>query len=157
MLTDSKENKTFEKSKRLISNRCRYDRSTEAAKDNPMTINNVTFVQSPFDNDNIQIIGDVVAMLGGEYSKSVCTLRVSPNITDFQEHPVDTEEVQVRNVTVFAVTPETAEYRFELGGTTQHTHTVEGKGHTFTLLRTGVKPIQGQDFPLFDFLVEVDD
>ena len=111
----------------------------------------INLVMSPF-SPNLEVVGDIVLMIHVPYSDKEVTLRVAPNVQDYQER-ADQPGIQVRQVMVTNATPDTCTLKFDLRDNSTQRFELDGKTYEIKLLRIGQQNLQGQDFRCYEFHV----
>jgi hypothetical protein len=113
----------------------------------------IQIVDSPLGSPMETVFG-IVLMVRSPRSERSVTVMVNPAAIDYQEHPVDTPELQVRGAFTMGYTEETAELFFDLDGAPTHRVTIGGKQYEIRLMGIGKQDQEGQSFPMYDFLVQ---
>lgn len=104
--------------------------------------------QSPF-RPNLEVFGDIVAKVHVPYSDRNVTLKINPNITEYQEDQ-STDDAQIRQVTITTDTDETVSIQLDLDSNRSEAVTVAGRRYLVELANIGKENQQGQEFPFFE-------
>ena len=113
----------------------------------------VKFILSPF-NPNIESVANLVMSVHPPYNDRMVTLKVNTGYADYQEN-VETENpnIQVKQVMAMQDTDDTQTLAFDLDNNNAHVIKIDDKSFVIKLLDISKKNIEGQDFPVFEFLV----
>ena len=104
--------------------------------------------QSPF-RPNVEVFGDIVVKVHVPYSDRNVTLKINPNIQDYQEDQ-STDDAQIRQVMLTTDADETITIQLDLDSNRSETVTVAGRQYVVELADIGKENQQGQDFPFFE-------
>lgn len=118
----------------------------------PEAIKNITIVDSPFQPAMESAFGIVLMVRSPRSTRSV-TVMVNPAAADYQAHPVDTPQVQVRQSSVMQYTGETLELFFDFDGEPIHRIEVAGQPYDLRLMNIGRVSQDGQEFPSYEFMI----
>jgi len=118
-----------------------------------MLTKNIKIVSSPF-TSNLEVVGDFVMKLHMPYSKDMVTIKINPNITDYEDRPrIKSQDFKVRQAAVYQDTDETQTLTFDFKENNVQKITIGNKSFEIKLLHIGKQKIKEQDFPEFEFLV----
>lgn len=113
------------------------------------TIWNIRLIASPF-HSNLEIAGELVIKLHVPYSKDMVTIKINPNITEYQ----DNKGGNIRQLSISKDTDETKTLQFDSKNNNIHKIKIGNDNYEIRLMNMGKVNEQGQDFPTFEFLVK---
>lgn len=111
----------------------------------------VRLTNSPF-TPPVEVVDELVITLHVPYTEKNVTVRLNPNIQDYQEKD-DRPGVKVRQVMQAIPTDQTQEIKFDFGKNKVKLALIENKKYQIELTQIGKENVQGHCFPFFEFLV----
>ena len=114
----------------------------------PGLVKTIKIVRPP-----LEIVGGMVLMVRSPRSEHSVTVMVNPAAEDYQAHPVDEPEMQIREASAWTFTEETQEFFFDLKGTYIHMVNIGSETYEVRLLNIGKINQDGPGFPTYEFLV----
>jgi hypothetical protein len=111
----------------------------------------IKLVLSPF-APAVEVVGDLTIKVHVPYSANSVTVQTSPNYVEYKEN-ADNEAAQIRQLAITTPTEQTFTLAFDLDANRKHTVKTENSEYTIELMAIGKDPIQGQQFPFFEFMV----
>lgn len=116
-------------------------------------IKKIRIVQSPF-NLPLEYIEGIIIKLSVPYSEKDVTVTINPSVDAYKEN-AESEAKKVRQIMITSLTANTKTLYFDLDNNAKQTVIIKNNSYKIELINISKEIIQGQEFPCFEFSVEV--
>lgn len=113
-----------------------------------MQLYNIALIVSPF-YPNLELAGHLLIKLHVPYSEKSVTVKINPKIEEYKEKPAE----NIWQSSISVDTPETKTLTFDLEKNNKQTVKYQNRIYSIELKKIGKILEQGQNFPVYDFIV----
>ncbi len=118
-----------------------------------MVTETIELVLSP-DSPSVTVAGLIVISSPSQYSDKDITVKINSTITEYENAPVNSSNMQIRQAMCTQDTSDAKTLKFDFAGDNVHEVITDGRKFSIKLLNIGKKQFEGQSFPVFEFFVE---